>query len=231
MIAVTAAVALGLSACAPPSGGTNGGGATEGQVTADAPRGVVDDAFQTGEGAVVVDLYSDASCPHCRDFDATAAEELQARIDAGEVTYRLHPMNYVSAKRADDTDFSTRVMNLLAVASDHGQADAIPAVYSALVAAQAPTLDDPMPDDDELVDLAQGAGLEVDDEMRDEIADGVWAAWVQAVNDRAVGQPIGDTGETLSGVPTLLIDGTRFDIRADGTDLARLQQTLDAATG
>ncbi|QEO14023.1 thioredoxin domain-containing protein [Agromyces intestinalis] len=232
LVAIATAVVFALSGCASASDGSSGDvGSTAGQVATEAPEGVVDDAFQTGDGQIVVDLFTDASCPHCRDFDATAGDELRARAEAGEITLRIHPVNFVSARRGDDTDFSTRVMNLLAVASDHGQGDVVPAVYSAAIAEQAPTLDDPMPDDVRLIELAGSAGLQVDDGMRDEITGGTWNAWVQDVNDRTVGQPIGDTGEVLTGVPTLLVDGVRFAITEDGTDLARLQQTLDDAVG
>lgn len=179
----------------------------------------------------MVELFTDASCPHCASLDEAIGDEIQQRIDAGEITYRHHPVNYVSAKRADDSDFSTRVANLLAVAADHGDVDLVPAIYSAAIAEQAPTLDDPMPDDDELIALAEGAGLTVDDTVREDIVGQRWRDWVQAVNDRAVGAPVGDTGVNLTGVPTLVVGDVVFEILEDGTDLLRLQKLLDEVIG
>lgn len=225
--AILTAVAAGVSACtsaaqpAPPDVPA----ADEIAV----PRGVVDDAFQFGHGPVVVTVFTDASCPHCKLFDVATQQDLQARVDSGEITLRLHPMNYVSAKHGDATQFSTRVMNLLAAIADSGQLERVPAVYSGVLAAQPDDETRPLPDNAQLLTIAADNGVTVTSDLREAVEDGRWDAWVQHVNDEATGQPIGDSGVTLQYVPTVLVNNTQLEIREDGTDLQRLQQLIEAA--
>lgn len=223
-VVLTATVLLVATGCAtqPGPAPTSPSASAPSATAAAEPAGIVDGAFQIGDGATVVDLYTDSSCPHCKLFDAAASDELQSRIDAGEITLRLHPINYVSAKRSDTTDFSTRTMNLLAVASDHGHTDLIPAIYSAIVEKQPDTADGAMPTTDEMIAIAEGKGLTVDAAMRAEIENGRFNEWVKKINDTATANPL-PSGDSFVGVPTLIIDGSAFDIREDGTDLERLQ--------
>jgi protein-disulfide isomerase len=196
-----------------------------------APRGVIDNAFQLGTGGVVIDVFTDASCPYCKRFDLATQQDLQARVDAGQITLRLHPMNYVSGKHGDATEFSTRVMNLLAAIADSGQLARIPAVYSAVLEAQPADEETPLPDNARLLAIAGSAGAQISDSIRDAVATGRWNSWVQHVNDAAMGHEIGATGVVLQYVPTVLVDGTPFEVREDGTDLQRLQHAIDAARG
>lgn len=226
--AVLTAVSLGVVGCTT---------ATQDDPPADAqaatqittPRGVVDNAFQLGHGPVVVQVFTDASCPHCKNFDLAAYQDLQARVDSGEITLRLYPMNYVSAKHGDATAFSTRVMNLLAAVADGGQLDRVTAVYNGILEAQPDDETAPLPDNAKLLSIAAANGVHISEELRDAVESGRWDTWVQHVNDLAIGQPIGDSGVTLQYVPTVMVGDQQLEIREDGTDLQRLQEMIAAA--
>ncbi|GAA4181385.1 DsbA family protein [Gryllotalpicola koreensis] len=221
------AVAVGLSACTPTPHADAPDDSVSEQILA--PRGVIDNAFQLGTGGVVVDLFTDASCPYCKRFDLAASHELQARIDADEITLRLHPMNYVSGKHGDATEFSTRVMNLLAAIADSGQLARVPAVYSAVLAAQPADEAAPLPDNHRLLAIAESAGAQIPDPVREAVVAGRWNSWVQQANDAAIGREIGSTGVVLQYVPTVLVGGRQVGIREDGTDLQRLQEAISTA--
>ena len=66
-----------------------------------------------GDGAVDIQLWSDPSCPHCMSLDEAIGDQLADFVSDGTVTWTLHPMTYVSAKRGDTTDYSTRAAALL----------------------------------------------------------------------------------------------------------------------
>jgi protein-disulfide isomerase len=226
------AMSVGVSACtsetaAGPSSSTTSTPAADHDAV---PKGVVDDAFQIGHGPVVVTLFTDASCPHCKKFDAAAGAALQARIDAGEITLRMHPMNYVSAKRGDNSAWSTRAMNLLAAIADSGQLARVPAVYSGILKAQpAEGTNIAMPDDAALLRIAADNGVHVTSAIKTAVKNRSWDAWVQRANDQAIGKAIGDSGVVLQGVPTVLVNDTQLMVQEDGTDLSRLQGLITAA--
>lgn len=224
---IVTAAAVGVSACTSAPQPAPSEAPVADQISV--PRGVVDGAFQVGHGPVVVTVFTDASCPHCKVFDLAAQQDLQARVDAGEITLRLHPMNYVSAKHGDTTQFSTRAMNLLAAVADGGQLDRVPAVYTGILEAQPDDETQPLPDNAQLLVIAARSGVTVTSDLRNAVESGRWDAWVQHVNDEAIGQPIGDSGVTLQYVPTVLVGNTQLEIREDGTDLQRLQQLIEAA--
>ena len=43
------------------------------------------------EGAAVLDVFFDYSCPHCAEFDSLHTDEISKLLDNGEATLVLHP--------------------------------------------------------------------------------------------------------------------------------------------
>lgn len=223
---LVAGAAMGVSGCAEAGAPVQ---PTASATVAAPPGGVVDDAFQLGSGPVGVTIYTDASCPHCKVFDLASYEELAQRVTAGEVTLRIAPMNFVSKMHHDASDYSTRAMNLLAAIADSGQGDRVAAVYGGLLAAQPSDASKSTPDDARLLAIARDKGVNVTAEVREAVTRGVWNAWVQQVNDRALGRPIGPSGTKLESVPTVVVQNQQFEIREDGTDASRLATMIEAA--
>jgi len=68
----------------------------------------------------VLDLYEDPLCPHCRNFEATWGEQVQKKVESGEIAVRLHVMTILD--RASDTkDYSSRVARAFDAASSDAQ--------------------------------------------------------------------------------------------------------------
>jgi protein-disulfide isomerase len=193
---------------------------------AEAPQGTDSYAFAFGAGPVAVDLFTDAACPYCRHFDEATRERLAALIADDEITFRLHPVNYVSGKHGDVSGFSTRAMNLLAAIADSGQVDRVPAVYGAILEAQPRDAAGPAPTDFALLEIASAQGVRLSAELRDAVESGRWNEWVQRANDAASSRTLGRTGTPLRYVPTVLVEGRQFEVRDDGTDVARLEAAI-----
>lgn len=185
---------------------------------------VAADGIVLGDGPIAMELWTDLSCPHCALLDEAAGEDIAEWVDDGTVTLTVHPMNYVSEKRGDTTDYSTRAANLLALTADAGELDTVLPLYALLQANQVDA--DGAPTDDALLDFAAEAGVEAD------LADGVegqtMGTWVQESNDHWLGEVVG-SDTAVDHVPLLVVDGTTFEIREDGTDGERLREVVAAA--
>lgn len=176
-----------------------------------------------GDGPVEVALWTDLSCPYCALLEAETGELLATGVDNGDISLTIHPLNFVSAKRGDDTDWSTRAANALAAAVDAGHADAVPALYAILQQHQ--VSDAGAPTDDDILDFATQAGVTAD--ISDAVTAQRFAGWVAASNDHWIGATIEGTEQVVQGVPILVVAGEVFEIQESNAD--RLQAAVAAA--
>ncbi|MBD7956033.1 thioredoxin domain-containing protein [Microbacterium sp. Sa4CUA7] len=221
-LAVVAAALVALSGCsAAGDEASAGGGASPTSSPASLP---VDEGLVTGDGAVSVELWTDLSCPYCAVLEETTGDDLEAWVADGTITLALHPMNYVSAKRGDTTDYSTRAANLLALTAQAGETDALLPLYALLQANQVDAAG--APTDADLLAYAAEAGVAAD--LTAGVEGRTMAEWVQESNDRWVGTVVG-SDTPVDHVPLLVVDGETFEIRGDGSDAARLREAVAAA--
>lgn len=178
-----------------------------------------------GTGAVAISLWTDLACPHCQSLEADTGDAIKSWVESGDVTLTIHPLNFVSAKRGDDTDWSTRAANALAAVADAGQSDRLPAFYALLQEHQ--VSDAGALTDDEILALAAQAGVTAD--IQHAVTSQRFAGWVSSSNTHWLGSTIEGTQQVVQGVPILVVDGNVFEIRGDGTDAARLQTAVEAA--
>lgn len=157
-------------------------------------------------------------------FDAATGDEIAARLDAGELTLTLHPMTYVSEKRGDTTDYSTRSAALLFAAADAGEVDAVWPLYRLIQENQVDA--DGAPTDEDLLALAAEAGVTAD--LSDALASDSYLDLAREANDHWLGREIPGTGQTLQFVPSVAVGSVFFEVREDGTDLSRLTEALEA---
>ncbi len=213
-LALLPAVAITAVACAPAV------------ATAPTPASIDPTAgIVVGDGGVDIQLWSDPSCPHCMTLDAAIGEDLAAFVADGTATWTLHPMTYVSTKRGDTTDYSTRAAALLLGVAAAGEDDALLPLYGLIQQNQVTA--DHSPSDEELLGFATAAGATSD--LSTAIAD--YASLASAANDAWLGKPIPGTDQVVDHVPLLVIDGTVFDVHEDGTDAARFAAAVAEAAG
>ena len=107
-----------------------------------------------------------------------------------------------------------------------GENDRLPAFYALLQEHQTLADGTSHPTDDDIVALAQQAGVTSD--ISDAVASRRFGPWVSASNQHWLGATIDGTSQVVSGVPILVVNGTVIDLSAD--DLTgRLQAAIDAA--
>lgn len=228
-----AAIALlttGCAAQAPSPLRSDDAGASASTPAVVSPAGADGYGLPAGTGAVEIQLFTDLSCPYCRMLEEATGDVLSDAVAAGTATLTLHPLNFVSAKHGDETDWSTRAANALAAALDAGQGDRIPAFYALLQENQTTADGTTHPSDADILAFAKQAGITVD--LADAVATQRFGGWVQASNDHWLGSTIAGTEKVVSGVPVLVIDGQVVALDGEATDVAqRVQAAIAAAQG
>lgn len=220
------ATSLLLTGCASSSPTPSPSGSATVDVVA--PAGATEFGMPAGTGAITIDLWTDLSCPFCQMLEAETGEIIAQGVSDGEVTFVIHPLNFVSGKHGDETDWSTRAANALAAVLDAGQGDHLPAFYALLQEHQSDA-NDKHPTDADILELATEAGVTAD--ISDAVATLRFGPWVAASNEHWLGRTISGTDKVVQGVPILAVDGKVLSFE-DTSDVAgTLQSAIDAARG
>ncbi|MFD1505450.1 disulfide bond formation protein DsbA [Georgenia yuyongxinii] len=170
-------------------------------------------AGTANEGAPVIDVYLDFTCPHCATFEEVNGEAIDELVAAGEATVVYHPMPWLS--EPDWTNFSARATNAVAVVADQA-----PEAYNAfqrglfeLFAGAAGT----EPTDEQIATTAVEAG--VPQEVADTFTDREFIEWGVAAREQF-------QKDGYRGTPTVLIDGKEFE---GWTEPGGLAEAVNAA--
>jgi protein-disulfide isomerase len=152
--------------------GTNGQGVTVGK--AGAPN--------------KIEIYLDFRCPHCKEFEDEAGEELDTLVDDGTATLTYEPMAFV------DPEVSPRAANGFAAAAAAGKARSYAdALYANFGKAWT---------DDQLIDLGKQLGI-TDASFADSVRKDTWSTWIESVG--AAAQTRG-----VTGTPTVYVNGKQL---------------------
>ncbi len=109
------------------------GGST--QSVATAQNGVVTVSKSGSTPAVTIDLYEDALCPICAEFERQFGQQINQAVDEGKLAVNVHMLNFLN-QQSFSKDYSTRAAAaLLCVAEQDGSTPgAYLAFHSALFA-------------------------------------------------------------------------------------------------
>ena len=141
-------------------------------------------------------VYEDFLCPFCGQLEKTVRDQLDAAVEAGEVSVEYRPLGFLA--RIDD--YSPRSANAFAVVLDAAGPEVAKAFHDLLFDNQ-PSEKGPFPSKDDLVDLAVQAGA-TEADVRSGIEDMTFEGWVDAANDAASQAGVNST-------PTVLVDGEK----------------------
>ncbi|MCF6376879.1 DsbA family protein [Nocardioides KLBMP 9356] len=179
----------------PPEGATSSYGMRIGD--ADAPKQVV--------------VYEDFLCPFCGQLETTVRDQLDAAVEAGDVSVEFRPLNFLSRLG----DYSMDSANAFAVVLDASGPDVAKKFHDLLFDNQ-PSENGPFPSKDDLVDLAVQAGA-TEADVRPGIEDLAYEGWVDAAEDAA-------SKAGVNATPTVLIDGKK--VEGEGLTIADIAQQM-----
>ena len=179
----------------PPAGASGDYGLVIGD--ADAPKEIV--------------VYEDFLCPFCGQLETTVRDQLDAAVEAGELSVEYRPLPFLEGI----DDYSPRSANAFAVVLDAAGPEVAKTFHDLLFDNQ-PAERGPFPSDDDLVDLAVEAGA-TEADVRPGIEDMAFEGWVDAAGEAASKAGINST-------PSVFVDGKK--IEGEGLTIADIAQRM-----
>lgn len=143
-------------------------------------------------------VYEDFLCPFCGQLEKTVRDQLNAQIEAGDVSVEYRPLGFLERT----SDYSPESANAFAVVLDAAGTDVAKTFHDLLFDNQ-PSEKGPFPSSDDLVDLAVEAGA-TEADVRPGIEDMAFEGWVDAANDAA-------SQEGVNSTPSVFVDGQKID--------------------
>ncbi|QUW19875.1 thioredoxin domain-containing protein [Agrococcus sp. Marseille-Q4369] len=189
----------------------------EGEPTPTEPR---DDQIQ-------IQIYQDYMCPACGAFDEANRATLEQLLETGAATVEVHPISILD-RTSLGTKYSTRSASAAACVAEHAP-DQFWAFNSAMFDNR-PEEGTPGLTNDEIVGVAESAGIDTSGGLAECITEGRFMSWVEDATVRAGTEPLpGTDGEVADRTPTVIVNGERY-AGAPG-DAAGFQAFVTATAG
>lgn len=213
----------------------------------DQPRKAPEQDWETSP--VDVTVYVDYMCPACGNFEQQNGTMLEQYVGSGDVQLTLYPLNFLDGQSMG-TKYSTRAANAFSCVVEQ-QPEAAFALNNRLLSKNVqPAEGSTGLTDDQLLENAEAAGVELTTELKQCVKDqrfapfidGNWKAasetglqglaeGAQLINDPRVGdlQPA-DQPQRLRSTPTVIINGVQWVEGRDGSleqYLLKLKSELD----
>jgi protein-disulfide isomerase len=189
----------------------------EGEPTPTEPR---DDQIQ-------IQIYQDYMCPACGAFDEANRATLEQLLETGAATVEVHPISILD-RTSLGTKYSTRSASAAACVAQHAP-DSFWAFNTAMFDNR-PEEGTPGLTNDEIVDVAESAGIDTSGELGACITEGRFMSWVEDATVRAGTQPLpGTDGEVADRTPTVIVNGQRYP--GSPGDAAGFQAFVTATAG
>ena len=165
------------------------------------------------DGAAVVKVYLDFQCPGCQAFEDTNAETLKRLAEEGSIVLEYEPVAILD-RYSSGNEYSTRTANMIACVADSGQHAVLPDLFADLFAQQ-PEEGGEGRSDEELMAVAEGAGVDldaavtVDDEEIATVRDCMTGMGFDRYVERTTQDALGDEG--LEGTPYVKVNGDAYE--------------------
>jgi protein-disulfide isomerase len=157
-------------------------------------------------------LYVDYHCAECGRFEQTNGEQLRNWAATGAATVEIHPVAMLTTTSA--TQYSLRAAAAAACVADLAP-DHFYDFHEALLRNQPEEKSDG-PADDEILDLAEAAGVTALGQIRRCVAEDRFRSWVKEATARALAGPIPNASIPAVDAPlVILVNGERFVPSAD----------------
>jgi protein-disulfide isomerase len=180
----------------------------------------------TTAAPVDIRVYVDYLSTEAREFQVANAEQLSKWVDEDAATLTYYPVAMLTSK-SNGTKYSLRAAGASACVATHAS-DRFFAFNHELLTNQ-PAVDSEGYSDQQLADMAQGAGVSDVDTVRSCIEDETYTGWAKAATDRAIKSLPDTKGLALTTLPTVLVNGTPYVGHMDDPkEFAQFVLTIDS---
>jgi len=163
-------------------------------------------AIAFGDGPDTVETYVDFMCPYCGQFEAAEGADIQGLVDDGSITLNVHPVAILD-RASQGTEFSSRSASAMYAVAAADPDNAL-AFLTAMFENQ-PQEGSTGLTDEEIVDIAKNAGVNVTSQLEDDILSNRYKKFASEQT----------LPEGATGTPTLVVNGeivpVTYDFQAD----------------
>lgn len=185
-------------------------------------------ATQGRDDVVQIVIYQDYLCTLCGLFETTNGPYIDQLLADGVATVEYHPVSFLDRLSLGE-QYSTRAANAAACVAQAAPDSFF--AWNALMYENQPNENTEGLTDDELVSLAQQAGVGVDAAFTECVQSLQFEAWVERATQDAQLEPgpSGEDGVQITATPTVFVDGEQY--QGQPGDAASFTAVMQAALG
>jgi protein-disulfide isomerase len=163
---------------------------------------------ESGE-IIDIQIFVDYQCPVCKAFELANGDYLDGLIENGGATVEIHPISFLDNQSLGQK-YSSRAANAAACVANFSPNqywDFNRSLFDNQPAEGTPGLSD-----DEIIALAEGAGVDQLEEVSTCIKEQSFKPWVASATARAFAGPIPNSDVAqVKGTPTVIVNGQKYE--------------------
>ncbi|MCW4386138.1 DsbA family protein [Salinibacterium sp. SYSU T00001] len=236
VVAIAAATVIGIVSAIPKtspgplnmlSDGIRIGAGAQAEITPALQPGASPVASELTEDPDVVDIvmYVDYLCSGCGEFEDANAEQIETWVSSGAATLEVHPVAFLD-RLSLGSQYSTRAANAAACVANYSPNNFLE--FHGLLFDKQPEEGTTGLDDEELVDLAERAGVTTISSVEQCIDEVRFKKWVNAATARAFEGPLPNADiDAVTRTPTVIVNGFAYPAEdlGDASDFAKFVST------
>jgi len=193
------------------------------------PEGTPTLSSENPDGVAAINIFIDYSCPACAQFEVVYSELFRNWLDSGTVTVEYHPLSFRDPQTAGQR-YATRSGNAAVCVADL-EPDSFFEYSETLLFNQPAPPEQVSLSDNDLVALAEEAGVANIDEVESCIKEERFADWLEDATIRAMGTgpiPVRNSQiPIVQGTPTVLVNGQEYVGRSPADLAAFVASVVD----
>ena len=162
---------------------------------------------------VSIRIYLDYFCPVCNAFETANKAQIESWLKNGAATVEIHPITFLD-RSSLGTKYSSRAANAAACVANYSPDDFW--AFTKEMYIKQPTEGTVGLTNSQINDVVKAAKVHNLSQIYDCVNSEKFKAWVAASTARAEAGPLPDSSiKTVTGTPTIIVDGVEFPITSD----------------
>ncbi|MEJ1229830.1 MAG: thioredoxin domain-containing protein [Galbitalea sp.] len=180
---------------------------------------------------VSIRIYLDYFCPVCNAFETANKDQISSWLKSGAATIEIHPISFLD-RSSLGTQYSTRSANAGGCVANYAPDDYW--AFTQEMYVKQPTENTVGLSNSQIIGVMKTAGVHNLDKITPCVNSEKFKSWVAAATTRAENGPLPDsTVKTVTGTPTVIVDGQEYpitsaDVGSAASFAAFVEQTAGA---
>ncbi|MDR9363072.1 MAG: thioredoxin domain-containing protein [Microbacteriaceae bacterium] len=153
-----------------------------------------------------IQIWMDYQCPVCQAFDVPNSQQIRSWVDTGVATVEYHPISFLDRSSVDN--YSSRAANFSACTANYSPESFFD--VNGILMERQPGEGTGNLDNDDLLDIAEEAGVNVDEDFTACVESKAFGDWIQETTNEVLTNPRPDSGIQISGTPAVVVNGEEY---------------------